>query len=303
MNRRSLAGYIASGFAVSILLYSGYFFVKRPERPTAHIVEEEKRVIVFRDVTYSGEKKGAIDWELKAKIARKFIDKPVVELEHIEGSYRPRPDTVVLFKGSKGELNTETEEGRVDDVEIIYKDEYTVKSKSMDFDFRNSKVTSRGTVDLKGKKLTLQGLGMVADTDKQVVHIEKDVHGTVETETRRFNFSSDRFSYDVKQNIYTFGGSVAVKGEDMTLFCDAIDVTSTGDTVDKLDARGKVRLTSKGTLAKSGRAVYYLKDDRITLEDSPRIIRDKVDMQGQSIVYNVSTGKFSVEEPKMRIER
>ncbi|MGD0237436.1 MAG: LPS export ABC transporter periplasmic protein LptC [Syntrophorhabdales bacterium] len=303
MNRRSLAGYIASGFAIGILLYSGYFFVKRPDRHAAHVVEEEKRVIVFRDVKYSGEKKGAIDWELRAKIARKFIDKPVVELEQIEGSYRPRPDTVVLFKGDKGELDTEAEKGRVDNVEIIYKDEYTVKSKSMDFDFKSSKVSSRNQVDLKGKRLTLQGLGMVADTEKQVVDIEKDVHGTVETETRRFNFSSDRFSYNVKQNIYTFSGSVAVKGEDMTLFCDTIDITSTGDAVDKLDARGKVRLNSKGTLAKSGRAVYYLRDDRVTLEDSPEIIKDKVDMEGESIVYSLSTGKFSVVGPKMRIER
>ena len=303
MNRRSLTGYIASGFAIGILLFSAYFFVKRPDRPTPHVVEEEKKVIVFRDVKYSGEKKGAIDWELRAKLARKFIDKPVVELEEIEGSYRPRPDTVVLFKGNKGELNTETEKGRMDDVEIFYKDEYTVKSKSMDFDFKNSRVSSQATVDLKGKRFALQGIGMTADTDKQVVHIEKDVHGTVETGTRRFNFSSDRFSYDVKQNVYTFAGSVAVKGEDMTLFCDTIDITSTGDAVDKLDARGKVIINSKGTLAKSGRAVYYLKDDRVTLEDSPRITKDKVDMQGQVIVYSLSTGKFSVEGPRMRIER
>ncbi len=303
MNRRNLTGYIASGFAIGILLFSAYFFIKRPDRSTPHAIEQEKKVIVFRDVKYSGEKKGAIDWELRAKLARKFIDKPVVELEQIEGSYKPRPDTVVLFKGDKGELNTETEKGRVDNVEIIYKDEYTVKSRSMDFDFKNSEVSSRSAVDLKGKRLTLQGLGMVADTQKQVVHIEKDVHGTVDTETRRFNFSSDRFSYDVKQNVYTFGGSVAVRGEDMTLFCDTIDITSTGDKVDKLDARGKVRLASKGTLAKSGRAVYYLGDDKVTLEDSPRITRDKVDMQGQLIVYSLSTGKFSVEGPRMRIER
>jgi lipopolysaccharide export system protein LptA len=81
----------------------------------------------------------------------------------------------------------------------------------------------------------------------------------------------------------------------LTLFCDTIEITSTGDTVDKLDARGKVRLTSKGTLAKSGRAVYYVRDDRVTLEDSPSITKDKVDMQGQLIIYSLSTGKFSVE--------
>jgi lipopolysaccharide transport protein LptA/LPS export ABC transporter protein LptC len=303
MNRRSLTGYVASGFAVAILLYSGYFFIKRPDRPAPRSVEEEKRVVVFRDVKYSGEKRGAVDWELRAKVARKFIDKPLVELEQIEGSYKPRPDTVVLFKGAKGALDTQAEKGKVDDVEIVYKDEYTVTSKSMDFDFKNSKVTSRDPVNLKGKRLTLQGLGMIADTMEQVVHIEKDVRGTVETGTRRFNFSSDKFAYSVKQNLYTFSGSVAVKGEDLTLFCDTIEITSKGDTVDKLDARGKVNLTSKGTLAKSGRAVYYFKEDKVTLEDAPRIVRDKVDMEGQIIVYNLSTGKFSVERPRMRIVR
>jgi lipopolysaccharide transport protein LptA len=89
----------------------------------------------------------------------------------------------------------------------------------------------------------------------------------------------------------------------MNMLCDTVSITSKGDTVDKIDARGKVRLTSKGTLAKSERAVYSFKDDKVTLEDSPSIIRDKVEMQGQVIVYSLSTGKFSAEGPKVRIER
>jgi lipopolysaccharide transport protein LptA/LPS export ABC transporter protein LptC len=303
MNRRDLALYSASGFAIGILLLSAYFFIKRPERSVTHVVEEAKRAIVFRDVQYSGERKGTVDWELRAKLARKFIDKPVVELEEIEGSYSPKPDTVVLFRGAKGELNTEAEVGKLDDVEIVYKDEYTVRSKSMDFDFKNSRVWTRSAVDLKGKRLSLLGLGMVADTREQVIRIEKDVHGSVKTETRQFNFSSDRFTYKVKEDLYIFDGNVAVKGDDMNMLCDTVSITSTGDTVDKIDARGKVRLTSKGTLAKSGRAVYYFKDDRVTLEDSPTIIRDKVEMQGKVIFYNLSTEKFSVEGPKLRIER
>jgi hypothetical protein len=68
---------------------------------------------------------------------------------------------------------------------IIYKDEYMVTSKSMDFDFKNSEVTSRDQVNLKGKRITLQGLGMLADTLEQVVQIKKDVRGAVQTDTRR----------------------------------------------------------------------------------------------------------------------
>jgi lipopolysaccharide transport protein LptA/LPS export ABC transporter protein LptC len=303
MNRRSVALYIASGFAIGILLLSVYFFIKRPERSTAPVAEETKRVVVFRDVNYSGERKGAVDWELKAAVARKFIDRPIVELEKIEGSYRPKPDTVVLFRGSKGELDTEAEKGRIDDVEIVYKDEYTVRSKVMDFDFKNARVWTKSAVDLKGKRLTMQGVGMVADTRDQVVIVEKDVQGSVKTDTRHFKFSSERFTYRVKEDLYTFDGNVSVKSDDMDMLCDTVSVISKDDKVEKIDARGKVRLTSKGTLAKSGRAVYYFKDDRVTLEDSPVVTRDKAEMRGQKIVYNLSTGKFSVETPKMRLQR
>ncbi len=303
MNRRSVALYIVSGFAIGILALSVYFFIKRPERSTAPVVEETKRVVVFRDVTYSGERKGAVDWELKAAVARKFIDRPLVELEKIDGSYKPKPDTTVLFRGSKGGLNTEEEKGRIEDVEIVYKDEYTIRSKVMDFDFKNSRVWTQSAVDLKGKRLTMQGVGMVADTRDQVVRLEKDVQGSVTTDTRHFKFVSDRFTYRVKEDLYTFDGNVSVKGEDMDMLCDTVSVTSKDDKVEKIDARGKVRLSSKGTLAKSGRAVYYFKDDQVTLEDSPIVTKDKAEMRGQRIVYSLSTGKFTVETPKMRLQR
>ena len=45
-----------------------------------------KKTIVFKEVKYSGEKKGGVDWEIKAKIARKYIDKPLIELEIIRGA-------------------------------------------------------------------------------------------------------------------------------------------------------------------------------------------------------------------------
>ncbi|MBP1729803.1 MAG: hypothetical protein H6Q55_232 [Deltaproteobacteria bacterium] len=303
MNRRDLTLYVAAGFAVGILLLSGYYFAKRPDRTTPRTVEKTDRVIVFRDVKYSGEKKGAVDWELNAKLARKYIDKPFIELEDIEGLYKPNPDTIVLFRGSKGEMNTEDEVGRVEDVEIVYKDEYRLKSKNMEFEFKNSKVSSNEIVDLKGKRLTLLGQGLAADTKEQVIRINRDVRGTVDTEERSFKFWSDRFTYKIKEDLYTFERNVKVIGEDMELLCDTLQVTSKDDKVDKIEARGSVRLSSKGTLAKSERAVYYLKEDKVTLEDSPTIIRDKVEMKGQQIVYNLSTGKFLVSGPRMRIER
>ncbi len=89
----------------------------------------------------------------------------------------------------------------------------------------------------------------------------------------------------------------------MTLLCDKVYVVSNGDAIEKIEARGKVRLLTKGTIAKSELALYYLKEERVELRQAPKITKDNVEMVGELIVYNMKTGTFSVERPKMRIEQ
>lgn len=303
MNRRSAVVYTAYAFIAGIVLLSVYFFLNKPERSVSTPPEEGKKVIVFKDVKYSGEKKGVVDWEIRAKLARKYIDRPVVEMENIEGQYKPRVDTTVFFKGLKGEMDTEKEIGSIQNVEVFYKGEYEIKSSTMDFDFKKSTASTKAPVDMKGKKFTMMGVGLHADTREQVVTLEKDVTGTIVGEKGKYKFSSDRFTYLLKNNTYIFEGRVVLKGDDMNLVCDKITVLSDGDQIDKVDAVGNVKVLSKGTIAKSERAVYYLKEEKVVLRESPKITRDNVEMQGETIVYNLATEKFSVEKPKMRIEQ
>lgn len=304
MNRRSIIVYTSGAFILSIVLLSAYFFIKKPDRSVSTVPQEAKKVIVFKDVKYSGEKKGVVDWEIRAKTARKYIEKPVVEMEDIEGTYRPRPDVVVTFKGSRGEIDTTEERGTVQNVEVLYKGQYELRSPSMDFDFKKSLSWTKAPVDLKGQRLTLIGIGLLADTKEQTVKVERDVHGTVETDTgRKYKFSSDTFTYLLKEQTYIFDGRVVVKGEDMNLLCDRVYVMSKNNEIERIEAQGRVRLLSKGTLAKSERALYYFKEERIELRDAPRIVKDNMDMAGELIIYNLKTGKFSVERPKLRIEQ
>jgi lipopolysaccharide transport protein LptA/LPS export ABC transporter protein LptC len=304
MNRRRIVVYLSSAFIISIILLSGYFLFKKPERSASAVPQDAKKVIVFNDVKYSGEKKGVIDWEIRAKTARKYIDKPVIEMEGIEGAYRPRPDVTVLFKGKKGEIDTVEEKGTVENVEVFYQGQYTLRSPSMHFDFKKSLAWTSSPVDLKGQRLSLIGTGLIADTKEQTVKVQNDVQGTVETDNKKYKFSSDNFTYLLQEQTYIFDGRVVVKGEDMNLLCDRVYVKSQGDAIEKIEARGKVRLLSKGTIAKSELALYYLKEERVELrEGRPKIVKDNVEMEGELIVYNMKTGKFSVERPKMRIEQ
>jgi lipopolysaccharide transport protein LptA len=302
MKNRGIVVYIASGFIISSLLLALYFFLKKPEKIIFPILEEAKRVIVFKDVKYSGEKKGVTDWEIKAKIARKFIDKPVVLMEDLEGKYKPKEGAVVFFKGTKGTMNTDEEKGIIEDVDIIY-NEYRLKSRFMDFDFKKGITSTSAPVDIKGSKLTLRGIGLTANTNEEIVRIEKDIVGFIETDRGRYKFESDKFVYLLKENRYILEGKVIMKGEDMNLLCDKLYIFSKGNDMERVDAMGKVRLISKGTIAKSEKAVYHFKDDKIVFTESPKIFKDNVEMEGEPIIYNPSNRKFSIDKPKMRLEK
>ncbi len=258
---------------------------------------------MFKDVHYSGERGGAIDWAIKAKIARKFIDTPDMEMESIDGEYKPKPDVLVLFKGSKGRMNIEEEKGRVEDVDIVYKDNYSLKTKYMEFDFKKGFTKTTSPVDIKGSKLSLMGVGLTADTNEQTVQIDSDVSGFIETEKGKYKFSSNQFIYMMKESRYILSGQVVMKGEQMNLLCDRLHIFTKENDVERAEAKGKVRLLSKGTVAKSDAAVYDFKEDRVIMTGSPTVIKDKTEMEGEVIAYSLKEGRFSVNKPKMRIEQ
>ncbi len=259
MRNRTAIVYVASGFIIASLLLAAYFFFRKPEKITPPPLPEGKTALVFKDVKYSGEKKGVIDWEIKAKIARKYIDKPIVEMEGIEGRYTPKKESVISFKGSKGSMDTDAEQGRVDDVQVFYNEEYTLTTKFMEFDFKKGLTTTSAPVEIKGSRFALTGIGMTANTKEETVRINSNVKGSVPTKKGVLNFQSDSLTYQVKDNLYVLDGNVAMKGEDMDLASSRVYVHTDGRELTKIDAQGKVRLTSKGRVAKSEQAVYHFK--------------------------------------------
>ncbi|HPP05908.1 MAG TPA: LPS export ABC transporter periplasmic protein LptC [Syntrophorhabdaceae bacterium] len=288
---------------IIINLLALYFFIKKPVRISLTKTPEDKRVIVLRDVNYTGERRGIVDWEIKAQVAKKYIDRPVIEIEIIEGRYRPKTDVFVNFNGSKGIINTEEENGTVEDVVIDYKNEYQLKSKYMDFDFKKGITTTEAPVDIHGKKLTLKGIGLIAKTKEETVRIKKDISGFVQTDKGRFKFQSDNFMYMFKENQFVLDGRVVMKSENLNLLCNKVIVKVKDNQIDMATAEGNVRLISKGSIAKGEKAVYYFKDDIVTLTGAPKLVKDKVEMEGNMIKYDMKKGKFAVDMPKVRIER
>lgn len=149
----------------------------------------------------------------------------------------------------------------------------------------------------------MMGVGLNADTKEQVITVERDVSGTIQEEKGRYKFSADRFTYLLKDSTYVFEGKVVVKGEKMDILCDKISVISENDEPTKADAVGHVRILSKGTIAKSERAVYYFKEGKAVLTEEPAIVKETMKMEGLTITYDLNNDKFFVEKPKMRIRQ
>jgi lipopolysaccharide transport protein LptA/LPS export ABC transporter protein LptC len=304
LGRRALVVYVASAVIFAIVVLSAYFFMRQPQHATSTLPDEVKKVMIFRDVKYSGERKGVIDWEIRAKLVRQFIDKgQTVEMEGIEGEYKPNTGTIVSFKGSKGEMDREKQLGAVQDVEVRYKGEYVIKSPTMNFDFSKSLAHTKSPVELQGERLAMIGVGLTADTKEQVITVERDVSGTIRTEKQKIKFSADTFNYLIAESAYILSGKVVVKGEQMNLICDRIKIFSDGEHIEKAEATGRVRIMAKGAIAKSERAVYYFKEAKVILETDPRVVREGTEIRGETITYNLETDKFFVEKPKMRIKQ
>jgi lipopolysaccharide transport protein LptA/LPS export ABC transporter protein LptC len=302
--RRNLVVYLSGAFIVAILFLSIYFFTHKPHIPPVIKPEDSQKVVLFKDVKYTGERKGVIDWEVRAKLVKQDLDKmQIVELEGIEGEYKPQTGMVIFFKGAKGQMDREKELATVDNVEVHYKGEYVIKSRTMDLDFKKSIASTKSPIDLSGKKGTIMGVGLVANMKDQVINLEKDVSGTIFTEKQKIRFSSDRFAYFIKDNTYILEGRVVVKGDQMNLLCDKVKLVGSDQNVDRADATGSVRFLHKGTIAKSERAVYYLKEERVVLDKQPKIIRDGMNLQGETIIYDLKSDESFVKRPKIRLEQ
>ena len=165
MFKRKIIIYLSFGFILASLIVAFYFFVSKPAKQAIPVAQDTKKAIVFKDVKYTGEKRGVVDWELTAKIARKYLDKPIIELEDLKGLYKPKPDVVIEFTGTKGSMDTDKESGRVDNVQVFYKGEYTLKSPYMEFDFKQGLTTTKDVVNIKGKKIDMKGIGLLANTN------------------------------------------------------------------------------------------------------------------------------------------
>jgi lipopolysaccharide export system protein LptA len=96
-----------------------------------------------------------------------------------------------------------------------------------------------------------------------------------------------------------FSGDVVIRQGKLTLYADSVKVLyarNGNDTqMQRLDARGNVRLVSPSEKASSNLAIYDVKGRIITMTGNVTLDRGGSQLQGQRLVLNLATGQSSFD--------
>jgi lipopolysaccharide export system protein LptA len=76
-----------------------------------------------------------------------------------------------------------------------------------------------------------------------------------------------------------------------------------GDKIDRIVAKGQVRLVQEDRVATGEEAVYYKDRDEVVLSGNPQLWRAENTLKGERIIFNLTTNRVLVESsPQKRVE-
>lgn len=138
-----------------------------------------------------------------------------------------------------------------------------------------------------------------------------------------------RLEADQKEGVVIFTGQVKATYGDATLYSDQLRVYFKpkpppakgaapasqekaeqsplgdlgGDKIDRIVAKGNVRLVQEDRVATGEEAIYYKDRDEVVLLGNPQLWRAENTLKGERIIYNLKTDKVLVESsPQRRVE-
>jgi lipopolysaccharide export system protein LptA len=76
-----------------------------------------------------------------------------------------------------------------------------------------------------------------------------------------------------------------------------------GEQIDRIVAKGNVRMVQEDRVATGDEAIYYKKRDEVVLTGNPQVWRAENTLKGERIIFNLKTNKVLVESsPYRRVE-
>ncbi|OGX16430.1 MAG: LPS export ABC transporter periplasmic protein LptC [Omnitrophica WOR_2 bacterium RBG_13_41_10] len=241
--------------------------------------------------------KGKKTWDLSAKSADIFPD--VVKLKDIIGNlYREQEDIqLTADRGAFDKVNNQVHLEQ--NVIITTTSGAKLTTDSLDWDRKNQLVTTDDIVNIEREGIITIAQGAKGEPSLNKVTLDKDVTVKInpseknsqpqEIEKNRIIITCDGpLQVDYEKNLAKFNDNVKVENNESTIYSDTMEVYFTisdkaktikdnaaagmSNKIDKIVAKGHVRIMRGDNVSYSDEAVYSATDKKITLLGKPRLV-------------------------------
>ena len=261
--------------------------------------ESDQQIMDFSLASFG--EKGKKTWDLSGKSADIFQD--VVKLKDVIGNLYGKEEDVKLtadkgdFDKTQGKIHLE------DNVIITTSTGAKLTTDSLDWDRKNKLVTTQDAVNIERGNMVTTASGVRGEPDLKKISLEKDVTVNINPGTEEKNKEQGvkekivitcdgPLQIDYEKDIATFNNNVKVDTQDALIDSDIMDVyfgkagkdspglkkeapglgADMGSKIDKIVARGNVKITRGENISYSDEATYSALDKKITLLGKPKLI-------------------------------
>jgi len=252
--------------------------------------------------------RGKKSWDLTGKTADIFDE--VVKLKDVIGNMYGKEEDMKLT-ADQGDFNKVNGKIHLQDNVIITTTSGTkLTTDSLDYDRKNQTMNTEDIVNIFRDNMTTVARGAHGETNMKKVSLEKDVRLDILPKEEgnpaagvkeKIVITCDGpLEVDYEKNVAYFNNNVKVERSESTIYSDKMDVYFRmaskeekakqeakeavegkkedataglmGSSIDKIVARGNVKITRGENVSYSDEAIYNAADKKITLNGRPRLI-------------------------------
>jgi LPS export ABC transporter protein LptC len=242
--------------------------------------------------------KGRKNWDISGKSAD--IGGESIKLNDIVGNLYGERENVKLT-AAKGDVNRQDSKVHLqDNVVVTTSSGARMTTDSLDWDRKGQLVSTSDQVNINKEDIIIVAQGAKGYPDMNKVDLEKDVQVQINNPAQPGDAPKagkeatiitcdGPLQVDYLKNIAVFSNNVKVVTKDAVIESDimevyflsggkpktekpSIDTVSAGAQIEKIIARGNVKINHNQNISYSDEAVYDAKDRKITLSGKPRLV-------------------------------
>lgn len=283
-----------------IFIICALIFIAAPalyaEKQLPQQAESDQQINDFSLSGYG--EKGKKTWDLAGKSADIFTD--VVKLNEVVGNLYGKDEDIKLT-ADRGDFNKTDGKVHLEQNVVITTSKGTkLNTDTLDWDRKNQMVSTRDVVNIQRDNMVIIAKGAQGEPNLKKVALEKDVKldiNPTEQEKAKSGGVKEKITItcegplqiDYEKSTASFSNNVKVERQDSVMYSDKMDVyfisgnkksdtTGTqeagfmGSKIDKIIARGNVRVVRGENTSFSQEAVYSASDKKLTLTGRPKLI-------------------------------